>query len=631
MPAPSASPARVARMGGKALVKVGYACNQDCTFCHASGERGLDATDAEVRAKIARAAALGHDMVVLSGGEPTLRPELLGWADEACRHSLAFGLVTNGVALADPGLVEALLAKGLGYVQQSVHGSTEEVHRQVVRAGTFDAVWAAAGNLAGRGIRQVLQFVVTRQNLWDVEAFVERGLAFPGAVVKFSMVFAKGGGETLFDAVTPRVAEAASAVGAAIARGLAEVARRGTGGPSFGHDGFPLCLLPGLESLVDDLRTNGFATMSEAGEADFFAVDEGTNVRPEEVCGPCTLRGACPGLSAGYVARRGAGELAPRTGGRRGNSFHWVFEELVAPATDGECPLRDGPLGVTPWDRGRQLFVRHGARTGRFRTATRDFDDVEVEAVKHRLGQVYLDASRKDAPDDFARDLVPLRRAALCAPCLERERCTGLFEPVFSPNLFERDDALVREVVASLRGEVLDVGCGDGPYGDLLARLARDGTIRYTGLDPDPVRLASLSARWPWARLLPCEAEDLDGALEAGAVFDHALVLRSWNHLRDPALVLRLLARLLAPGGTLTLADNVAFGVARTRAQAERAERSPAELEHARNDGAGEAVRLLCAAGFAVLERRDVAPQASNQWLLLCRSGGLPAANRSEG
>ena len=64
----------------KALVKVGYGCNENCTFCHTADVRHLNDTADRVDWKIERAKRLGYDMVVLSGGEPTVRPELRRWA-----------------------------------------------------------------------------------------------------------------------------------------------------------------------------------------------------------------------------------------------------------------------------------------------------------------------------------------------------------------------------------------------------------------------------------------------------------------------------------------------------------------------------------------------------------------------
>ena len=59
---------------------------------------------------LARAKALGHTMVVLSGGEPTIRPELIEWADHVVSLDMDVGLVTNGLMLAYPELVERLVS-----------------------------------------------------------------------------------------------------------------------------------------------------------------------------------------------------------------------------------------------------------------------------------------------------------------------------------------------------------------------------------------------------------------------------------------------------------------------------------------------------------------------------------------
>jgi SAM-dependent methyltransferase len=192
--------------------------------------------------------------------------------------------------------------------------------------------------------------------------------------------------------------------------------------------------------------------------------------------------------------------------------------------------------------------------------------------------------------------------------------------------VFTRDDGLVRELLGQLRGDVLDLGCGEGPYADIFAPLATSGQIRYLGVDPDAAAIAGLRERWPWAQLLVTSGEqlELDEPTGAGSRgFDHVLILRSWNHLREPE---RVLARLLAcvrAGGTLTIVDNVAFGLARTREQTQRAERSRAAFEHFRNDALVDAAAVLAAFttqfGLVELTRLEVGPQTSNQWLLHVR------------
>lgn len=606
--------------GTKGLIKVGYACNEHCSFCHTLDVRHVQGSSAEVEAKIRRAAALGHEMVVLSGGEPTIRPELVQWASLTASLGLDFGLVTNGQMLAYPELVEKLVARRLRYVYLSLHGGSRKIHNLMVRSDAFDAAFKAVDNLSGRGLDLSVNCVITRHNLEHLEGLVDALLPYSDLTVKFSMVEPKGGGEKLFAHLMPRVEDVAERVMAAITHGEAAVRERGAPGPRFTHGAIPLCLLPGYEDRFDDLKTHNYRTMIEVGEPDFFPVDD-LNKTQDAVCRGCGLSGPCPGLYKGYHEVFGATELHPIRDRPRSNSFNYKLEKLVSIAFEGEgyadCPLQKG-LGVTPWDRGRDLFVRNDRRIARFRAETRDFSDQEIVEVKHELGQLYLDVSRKPAPDDFAKDLVQLTRSSICAECPARAECTGMFEPLLE-DVFSRDDAAVRELLAGLEGEVLDLGCGEGPYAEILGPLAEAGTINYLGVDPDAAAIAGLRERWPWARLICAGGEELTAALDAEARFDHLLVLRSWNHLRDPARVLGDLLARLRPGGTLTVVDNVAFGLARTREQTHRGERSGAGLEHYRNDTLADAERWLApfVERFELepVERRAVGPQTSNQWL----------------
>lgn len=243
-----------------------------------------------------------------------------------------------------------------------------------------------------------------------------------------------------------------------------------------------------------------------------------------------------------------------------------------------------------------------------FETRTTDFDEDEIRTIKEQFGQLYLDVSRKDRLDDFARDLKQLHLAGECGTCAKRTACAGAYVPAAQP-AFEGEEARLRALLQSLRGTVLDVGCGHPPYAAWLEAAVVAAKVRYFGIEPDAAVRERFSATCPWATL----ADDLSAAPPN---VDHALFLRSVNHLPQPLATIANVTQRLREGGSLILVDNVAFGLVRSREQAQRAETSSALLEHHRNASAEELRALLTHLPLVLRECQEVTPANSNQWLL---------------
>jgi len=274
----------------KALIKVGYACNENCTFCHTADMRHVDDTADRIDWKIDRAKKLGYSMVVLSGGEPSIRPELLRWARRVADHGLDFGLVTNGLMLSYPHVTDELIDRcRLRYVYMSIHGGDAKVHASVVRANTFQQALGALVLLSGRVPDLTANCVVTTANMRHLRGLVDRLLPLPDVTIKLSMTQPKGAANRAADVIIPDIEECAGYVRDAIDHGLAS---RPGPGVRFAHDGIPFCLLPGKEHLYDDLKTHRFASMIEVDEDDFVPVDDIAKVQPEETCGPCAREGS---------------------------------------------------------------------------------------------------------------------------------------------------------------------------------------------------------------------------------------------------------------------------------------------------------------------------------------------------
>jgi len=157
------------------VAELTYRCPLRCAYCSnpVDWDRTRDGLGSDEWARVfAEAAALGVVHVGLSGGEPTLRPDLpeLVRAGAGAGHHVH--LVTAGTLLDEPGL-ERLRAAGLGSVQLSL---------QDVDAGRADAVAGRARHdrkLAfARAVRRLglplhLNVVLHRGNLERVGALVE--------------------------------------------------------------------------------------------------------------------------------------------------------------------------------------------------------------------------------------------------------------------------------------------------------------------------------------------------------------------------------------------------------------------------------------------------------------------------
>lgn len=93
--------------------------------------------------------------------------------------------------------------------------------------------------------------------------------------------------------------------------------------------------------------------------------------------------------------------------------------------------------------------------------------------------------------------------------------------------------------------DILDVGCGTGGTSTSLGRFGH-----VTGLEPSPMAIALLKARYPHLDVVPGGVADID-ALLAPASFDLATIMGVLYHrdVADPAGALRQVNRVLRPDG----------------------------------------------------------------------------------
>ena len=94
-------------------------CNLSCAYCNEYDNVSKPVPLEAMKSRIDRLAHLGTSIITISGGEPTLHPEL----DEIIRHirshGMIAGMITNGYFLT-PERIERLNRAGLQHLQISI-------------------------------------------------------------------------------------------------------------------------------------------------------------------------------------------------------------------------------------------------------------------------------------------------------------------------------------------------------------------------------------------------------------------------------------------------------------------------------------------------------------------------------
>jgi heme d1 biosynthesis radical SAM protein NirJ len=149
-------------------------CNLTCRHCYSTsadidfaGELSTDAAFAVVD----DLAAMRVPALILSGGEPLLRPDLFRIAARARTAGCHLALSTNGT-LVGPQTIDAIAEARFDYVGVSLDGLRDTHDRFRRREGAFDASLAGLRLLRDRGVRTGIRFTLTQENFADLPALL---------------------------------------------------------------------------------------------------------------------------------------------------------------------------------------------------------------------------------------------------------------------------------------------------------------------------------------------------------------------------------------------------------------------------------------------------------------------------
>jgi MoaA/NifB/PqqE/SkfB family radical SAM enzyme len=292
-------------------LRLGTRCNLNCVYCLLGHEDRYLRPAAEVAADMAFARAQNLEKVALTGGEPSIHPDVLRLVSTARRLGFRFVmLITNGITLSYQGHLERFVRAGVNLVGVSFDTPDRDTAEALWQGPVYDRVVAglrAAAAHPGVVTRSIA--VITKRNasqLPDLARFfvdVAAGSSGP-FMPNLDFVMPEENAWLHRAELVPRLSDVAGQVREAL-----DIAHRA--GLPMTFRGIPFCLLPGLERYGMDLYMTIFQLVRTPGGVVFDRTAMDVLRTKARGCRRCRHFRECAGVSRSYAALYGLDELRP--------------------------------------------------------------------------------------------------------------------------------------------------------------------------------------------------------------------------------------------------------------------------------------------------------------------------------
>lgn len=155
-------------------------CNLSCTHCYNASGPGQDTRDElttkEAQAFITDCGSLGVPVILLSGGEPLMRPDLFELAEYARGVGIRTALSSNGT-LITPDIARKIHDAGIGYVGISLDGATAQTHDRFRGcSGAFEKAVQAFSYCRDAGVRCGVRVTLHKRNIHELDDLIDLSL-----------------------------------------------------------------------------------------------------------------------------------------------------------------------------------------------------------------------------------------------------------------------------------------------------------------------------------------------------------------------------------------------------------------------------------------------------------------------
>ncbi len=295
-------------MPGLLDIILGYDCNLACTYCTITeAMRARALSTAGVVSALRQGRAAGFDAVQLTGGEPTIRPDLLGLVRMTA--SLGYRSIkvqSNGLVLGTGENAARLVEAGVTCVHISIHTHEREAYEAMVRRrGTFALMERALEVLAAADIEFGADVILEADTIPRLPAAID-WLAERGVAAADLWFVSLTDGNAQRPESMPPMTEALPFVAHARARAAAH-------GMRLRSLHIPPCLLGVHAELAFNPALDRVRVVTP--DAVFDLADSAITPREHvPACEGCEHRASCGGLRPDYLQQYGDAEVAAARG-----------------------------------------------------------------------------------------------------------------------------------------------------------------------------------------------------------------------------------------------------------------------------------------------------------------------------
>ena len=177
-------------------------CNLSCVHCRAAATKGPYLNELDTDASLVlldQISETGKPVVILTGGEPLMRPDIFEIARYGNQKGLRMVMAPNGTLITEAAARE-MAESGIQRISVSLDGATRESHdrfRQV--DGAFDGAIRGIAHAKEAGVAFQINTTITQQNLGEVKRIQELAVELGAVAHHIFLLVPTGRGKYIVD------------------------------------------------------------------------------------------------------------------------------------------------------------------------------------------------------------------------------------------------------------------------------------------------------------------------------------------------------------------------------------------------------------------------------------------------